>query len=92
MDMLGEWVRRFRWRGMDTVLAHVAWAWLYRHTCGQARRLLQTLEEREKPFELGKKLISVELKRMFHPKTHKSMAVKYRTFNVLPDVLATPFY
>ena len=62
MDMLGEWVRRLRWRGMDTVLAHVAWAWLYRHTCGQARRLLQTLEEREKPFELGKKLISVELK------------------------------
>src|SRR3989441_8386405 len=32
------------------------------------------------------------LQRMFHPKTHKSMAVKYRTFNVLPDVLATPFY
>ena len=29
---------------------------------------------------------------MFHPKPHKSMAVKYRTFNVLPDVLATPFY
>ena len=32
------------------------------------------------------------LKQMFHPKPHKSMAVKYRTFNVLPDVLATPFY
>ncbi len=62
MDMLGEWVRRIRWRGVDTVLARVEWAWLYRHTCGQARRLLQTLEEREKPFEGGKTLRTVELK------------------------------
>src|SRR6266705_2388740 len=62
MDMLGEWVRRIRWRGVDTVLAHAEWAWLYRHTCGQARRLLQTLEEREKPFEGKKKLVSIELK------------------------------
>src|SRR5256712_429103 len=62
MDMLGAWVRRLRWRGMDTVLARVEWAWLYRHTCGQARRLLQTLEEREKPFEGGKTLRTVELK------------------------------
>jgi type IV secretory pathway TrbF-like protein len=62
MDMLGAWVRRLRWHGMDTVLARVEWAWLYRHTCGQARRLLQTLEEREKPFEVKHKLVSVELK------------------------------
>jgi type IV secretory pathway TrbF-like protein len=62
MDMLGEWVRRMRWRGVDTVLARTEWAWLYRHTCGQARRLLQTLEEREKPFEVGKMLRTVELK------------------------------
>ncbi len=62
MDMLGEWVRRLRWRGVDTVLARAEWAWLYRHTCGQARRLLQTLEEREKPFQASKKLVAVELK------------------------------
>ena len=62
LDMLGGWVRRLRWRGTDRVLTHVEWAWLYRHTCGQARRMLQALEEREKPFEGKKKLVSVELK------------------------------
>jgi type IV secretory pathway TrbF-like protein len=63
MDMLGEWVRRVRWREEDAqVHARAQWAWVYRHTCGQARRLLQTIEEREQPFKPGKKLVTVELK------------------------------
>jgi type IV secretory pathway TrbF-like protein len=63
MDMLTEWVIRFRWRGEDTkALARREWAWLYRHTCGQARRLVQTWEDREKPFEPGKILRTVEVK------------------------------
>jgi type IV secretory pathway TrbF-like protein len=62
MDMLGEWVRRVRWREEDNVHAKEQWKWVYRHTCGQARRLLQTLEEKEQPFKLVKKLVTVELK------------------------------
>ena len=62
MDMLGEWVRRTRWRGTDPVFARAQWAWAYRHTCGQARRMLQALEEQEKPFASSKKLVAVELK------------------------------
>src|SRR6266851_2917697 len=63
MDLLGEWVRRVRWRGTDGTLARAEWAWVYRHTCGQARRLLQTIEEQDKPFEeKKKKLSSVDLK------------------------------
>ena len=64
MDMLGEWVRRIRWRGEDTkALTRAQWAWVYRHTCGQARRLLQAIEEQDKPFEeKKKKLSSVDLK------------------------------
>jgi len=61
-DMLGEWVRRIRWRGTDPVLAKAQWAWVYRHTCGQARRILQALEEKEHPFKPGKKLVAVELR------------------------------
>jgi len=60
IDMLGEWVRRIRWRGTDPVLTRAQWAWVYRHTCGQARRLVQMLEEREHPFKVGKKLTAVE--------------------------------
>jgi len=63
MDMLGEWVRRVRWREEDArVHAKEQWAWVYRHTCGQARRLLQTIEDKEQPFRPGKKLVSVELR------------------------------
>jgi type IV secretory pathway TrbF-like protein len=62
IDMLGEWVRRMRWRGTDPVLMRAQWAWVYRHTCGQARRLVQTIEEREQPFKVSKKLTAVELK------------------------------
>jgi type IV secretory pathway TrbF-like protein len=62
MDMLGGWVRRARWHGTDAVLAKAEWAWLYRHTCGQARRFLQGLEGQEKPFEMGKIQRTVDLK------------------------------
>jgi type IV secretory pathway TrbF-like protein len=62
IDMLGEWVRRIKWRGTDSVLTRAQWAWVYRHTCGQARRLVQTMEDREQPFKPGKKLVAVELR------------------------------
>ena len=62
IDMLEKWVRRWRWRGTDPVLAKAQWAWLYPHTCGEARRLLQKLEDKEQPFKPGKKLTAVELK------------------------------
>jgi type IV secretory pathway TrbF-like protein len=62
IDMLGEWVRRIRWRGTDPVLTRSQWAWVYRHTCGQARRLVQAIEEKEHPFKPGKKLVAVELR------------------------------
>jgi type IV secretory pathway TrbF-like protein len=62
MTMLAEWVRRERWRSNDTVLAKVQWAWLYRYTCGEARRMLQEIETKERPFETKKKLVSVNIK------------------------------
>jgi type IV secretory pathway TrbF-like protein len=89
MDMLGAWVRRLRWRGTDPVLAKTEWAWLYRHTCGQARRFLQTLEEREKPFEVGKKLVSVELKSVTKtpaPESYQVLWAETRTDKAQPTV------
>ncbi len=63
MDMLGEWVKRMRWRGTDPVMTKaVQWAWVYRHTCGQARRMVQAIEDKEHPFKTQKKLVSVEIK------------------------------
>src|SRR5262249_61281164 len=43
-------------------VTRMQWAWVYRHTCGQARRLLQAVEDKEQPFKPGKKLVAVELK------------------------------
>jgi hypothetical protein len=63
MDMLSEWVKRMRWRGTDPVMTKaVQWAWVYRHTCGQARRMVQAMEDKEHPFKTQKKLVSVEIK------------------------------
>lgn len=62
LDMLGEWVRKVRWRGGDEQLARQEWRWAYLHSCQDARALLQHLEETEKPFVVGKRLVAVQLK------------------------------
>jgi type IV secretory pathway TrbF-like protein len=64
MDMLGQWVRSMRWRDDEDSkkVTRMQWAWVYRHTCGQARRLLQAIEDREQPFRPSKTLVAVELK------------------------------
>jgi len=64
MDMLAQWVRYVRWRSPDPtpMVAKTQWAWAFRHTCSDARRLLQAVEEREKPFQPSKRLVAVEVK------------------------------
>jgi len=64
MDMLSQWVRSVRWRSPDPTpaVAKTQWAWVYRHTCSEARRMLQAFEEKEKPFQPSKKLVAVEIK------------------------------
>jgi type IV secretory pathway TrbF-like protein len=51
MDMLSQWLRAVRWRSEDATLARTQWAWVYRHTCSDARRMLQAFEDKEKPFQ-----------------------------------------
>jgi len=89
MDMLSEWVRRVRWHGTDATLARAEWAWVYRHTCGQARRLLQALEAQEKPFETGKVLRTVELKSVTKtpvPESYQVLWVESTTMKTEPTV------
>ncbi|HSX78177.1 MAG TPA: type IV secretion system protein [Candidatus Saccharimonadia bacterium] len=64
MDMITQWIRYVRWRSPDPTptVAKTQWAWAYRHTCSDARRLLQTVEDKEKPFQPSKRLVAVEVK------------------------------
>jgi type IV secretory pathway TrbF-like protein len=63
LEMVGEWVRRHRWRGKDMVLAQADLAWVQYHTCGrEARRLLGEEQKWFKPEDVGKTLVMVELK------------------------------
>ena len=62
MDMIALWLRAVRWRSDDPTLARTQWAWVYRHTCSDARRMLQAFEDKEKPFQPSKKLVAVEVK------------------------------
>ena len=89
MDMLGEWVRRVRWREEDHTHAKQQWAWVYRHTCGQARRLLQALEDKEQPFKPSKKLQAVELKSVTKtpvPESYQVLWVETTTAKDQPSV------
>jgi type IV secretory pathway TrbF-like protein len=61
-EMIGEWIRIVRWRGKDEVVAQIDYDWAYLHTCGDATKLLKEYEKQEKPFELGKKTVQVEIK------------------------------
>lgn len=61
--MLGEWVLRFRWRGIDRPQAQQAWTWLDMYSCGTAREQLQRYVEVEKPMEqLGLKKRQITIK------------------------------
>jgi type IV secretory pathway TrbF-like protein len=88
IDMLGEWVRRVRWRGTDPVLMRAQWAWVYRHTCGQARRLLQSIEEKEQPFKPGKKLTAVELRSITKTPVPESYQVLWEEASTEPSAPA----
>ncbi len=95
MDMLGEWVTKLRWRGKDTeAMARRDWAWVYRHTCGQARRMLQAVEEQEKPFEVKKKLVSVEIKSITKtpaPESYQVLWTETSTEQAQPTVKTAPW-
>ena len=62
-EMVGEWIRRHRWRGKDPVLAQADMAWVQYHTCGpEARRLISDEQKDFKPERVGKTLVMVALK------------------------------
>jgi type IV secretory pathway TrbF-like protein len=62
-QMLGEWIMRLRWRGVDKPQAQQAWTWLEMYSCGVAREQLQTYIEVERPMEqLGVKKRQIALK------------------------------
>lgn len=61
-DMLAAWVQKTRWRGVDATVAQRDWSWAYIHTCGHATKMLREDEVQEKPFTLGKKTVSIDIK------------------------------
>jgi type IV secretory pathway TrbF-like protein len=63
VEMVGEWIKRYRWRGKDAVLARADTDWLQYHTCGmEAQRVLTEEQRGWKPEHVGKVLAMVELK------------------------------
>jgi type IV secretory pathway TrbF-like protein len=63
LEMVGEWIRRHRWRGKDAVLAQADMAWVQYHTCGpEARRLISDEQKDFQPELVGKTLVMVALK------------------------------
>ena len=89
MDMLAQWVQRRHWRGEDIVRAKTEWAWLYRHACSTARRILQKKEEDEQPFKPGKKVVAVEVKaitKLPAPESYQVLWTETATDKTMPMV------
>jgi len=61
-DLLAQWVRAVRWRGIDPVLAQTQWQWVGYHTCGPAVQQLRAYEAQATPLVVSKKTVSVALK------------------------------
>jgi len=76
-DMLGEWVHKRQWRSEEpsATLARTNWAWVYKHTCGDATKRLERDEEQEKPFQAGKITRSIKLKSITKTPTPQSFQV-----------------
>ena len=89
LDMIGQWIRAVRWRGIDPHLAQEEWRWAYLHTCGEARRVLQHLEDKDKPLTLGKCQVSVVLTSITKtpaPKSYHALWEEWVTENNQPPV------
>jgi type IV secretory pathway TrbF-like protein len=76
MNMLAEWVRRYRWRGDEEAMIRTKhdWEWLRRHTCGAASKQLLADEKRLDPYKKGKRT-SVDLKASTKTDTPQSYQV-----------------
>jgi type IV secretory pathway TrbF-like protein len=76
MNMLAEWVRKYRWRGDEDAMIRTKhdWEWLRRHTCGAASKQLLADEKRLDPYKKGKRS-SVDLKTITKTQTPQSYQV-----------------
>jgi type IV secretory pathway TrbF-like protein len=82
--MLGEWVHKRQWRSDEpsATLARANWAWVYKHTCGDATKRLERDEEQEKPFQAGKLTRSIKLKSMTKTPTPQSFQVLWEETSI----------
>src|SRR5882672_1617072 len=78
--------------GKNIVRAKTEWAWLYRHACSTARRILQKKEEDEQPFKPGKKVVAVEVKaitKLPAPESYQVLWTETATDKTMPMVKVT---
>ena len=61
MQLVSDWVLKRRWKGSDAPMAAANVAWLTMHTCKPAIDDLRRWEKVEKPLEVGKRRVQVEL-------------------------------
>lgn len=77
MDMVAQWVQKLRWRSAEVPVMELHWAWVYRHTCGAARRVVQGLEATVQPFQPSKTLVTVSVTSVLQTPTPQSYQVLF---------------
>jgi type IV secretory pathway TrbF-like protein len=83
-DMLEEWVHKRQWRSDEpsATLARANWAWVYKHTCGDATKRLEQDEIEDKPFQVGKITRSVKVRSTTKTPTPQSFQVVWEETTV----------
>ena len=80
MQMVGDWAMKRRWKGIDPVQAAVNVDWLYMHTCKPALDDVRRWEKDEKPVEVGKRKVQVELLAVTKTDAPKAYNVLWKEF------------
>jgi len=76
MEMLAQWVRSIRWRSENPEFTRTEWAWVYRHSCPEARKHLDFDEQRQHPFAKdSSKRVSIDIKSVTKTPTPESFQV-----------------
>jgi type IV secretory pathway TrbF-like protein len=92
MELVGTWVHKRFWRSGEVEVQRLHWAWLYRHTCGTARTVLQHLETHEQPFKASDKRVTVQVQSVTKtptPVSYQVLFTQWTTDRTQPHVVET---
>ncbi len=80
MEMVTQWVLKRRWKSGDGPVTAEQINWVAMHTCGPAVEDVQRWEKEEKPLEIGKRRVQVEVTAVTKPDAPRAYNVLWKEY------------